>query len=124
MIPAQFDYHRPDSIDQAIALLSEHGDDAKVLAGGPALPPAMKLRLAQPRVLIDLARIGDLRYIREAAGKIAIGAMTTHYEIESSSLLANKCPLLPETAEHLGDLQVRNKGTLGGSLAHADPGAD
>jgi aerobic carbon-monoxide dehydrogenase medium subunit len=124
MIPASFDYFRPETLDQAIALLGQHGEDAKLLAGGHSLIPAMKLRLAQPKVLIDLAHIGDLKYIREAGNRIAIGAMATHYQIESSSLLGSKCPLLPEAAVHLGDLQVRNKGTIGGSLVHDDPGAD
>ena len=124
MIPAAFDYQRPRTLEEAVGLLSKHGEDAKVLAGGHSLIPAMKLRLAQPKVLIDLGRISDLNYIRERDGKIAIGAMTTHYDIESSKLLAEKCPLLPEVAPHIGDVQVRNKGTLGGSLVHADPAAD
>lgn len=124
MIPAAFDYHRPATLDEAVSLLTQLGDDAKVLAGGHSLIPAMKLRLAQPKVIVDIAGIGDLNYIREADGKIAIGAMTTHFEIESSKLLAGKCPLLPETAAQIGDVQVRNKGTLGGSLVHADPAAD
>ena len=124
MYPAPFEYARPSTIDEAIALLQRHGEDAKLLAGGHSLIPAMKLRLAQPKVIVDLARVGALSGIRESAGGITIGAMTTHYEIESSALLRDKCPLLPETARHIGDLQVRNKGTLGGSLAHADPAAD
>jgi carbon-monoxide dehydrogenase medium subunit len=124
MYPAPFEYARPSTIDEAIALLQRHGEDAKLLAGGHSLIPAMKLRLAQPKVIVDLARVGALSGIRDSAGAIAIGAMTTHYEIESSALLRDKCPLLPETARHIGDLQVRNKGTLGGSLAHADPAAD
>jgi aerobic carbon-monoxide dehydrogenase medium subunit len=124
MYPAPFEYLRPSTIDEAIALLTRHGDDAKLLAGGHSLIPAMKLRLAQPRFIVDLARVGALNGIRENGGQISIGAMTTHYEIESSALLRDKCPLLPETARHIGDLQVRNKGTIGGSLAHADPAAD
>jgi carbon-monoxide dehydrogenase medium subunit len=124
MYPANFDYVRPSTIDEAVALLVRHGDDAKVLAGGHSLIPAMKLRLARPKVVIDIARIANLNNIREAGGRIAIGAMTTHQEIESSKLLLDKCPLLPETASHIGDVQVRNKGTIGGSLAHADPAAD
>jgi carbon-monoxide dehydrogenase medium subunit len=124
MFPATFDYFRPSTIDEAIALLARHGDDAKLLAGGHSLIPAMKLRLARPTVVIDIARITTLSYVREAAGAIAIGAMTTHQEIASSKLLKTKCPLLPETAEVIGDVQVRNKGTIGGSLAHADPAAD
>ena len=124
MIPVAFDYQRPRTVAEAVGMLSKHGDDAKVLAGGHSLIPAMKLRLAQPKVLIDLGRVGDLNYIRERDGKIAIGAMTTHYDIESSKLLAEKCPLLTEVAPHIGDVQVRNKGTMGGSLVHADPAAD
>ena len=124
MYPANFDYVRPSTLDEAVALLAQHGDDAKVLAGGHSLIPAMKLRLAQPKVIVDIGRIANLSYIREAGGRIAIGAMTTHQEIGSSKLLADKCPLLPETAAHIGDVQVRNKGTIGGSLAHADPAAD
>jgi carbon-monoxide dehydrogenase medium subunit len=123
MYPANFDYKRPSSVDEAVALLAQHGDDAKVLAGGHSLIPAMKLRLAQPKVVVDIGRIA-LSYIREQGGRIAIGAMTTHQEIASSALLGQTSPLLAETATHIGDLQVRNKGTIGGSLAHADPAAD
>jgi len=123
MIPSQFDYHRPTTLDEALRLLSQN-EDAKVLAGGHSLLPAMKLRLAQPKTIVDVGRIADLRYIREQNGTVAIGAMTTHFEIESSSLLRDKCPLLPELALHIGDVQVRNKGTFGGSLVHADPAAD
>jgi len=124
MYPANFDYKRPATVDEAVALLAQHGDAAKLLAGGHSLIPAMKLRLAQPKVVVDIGRISNLNYIREAGGKIAIGAMTTHQEIAASKLLRDKCPLLPETASHIGDVQVRNKGTIGGSLAHADPAAD
>ena len=123
MIPATFDYLRPKNLDEAVKLLGQH-DDAKVLAGGHSLIPAMKLRLAQPKTVIDISRISDLSYIRESRDKILIGAMTTHHEIESSALLKEKCPLLPEVAAQIGDVQVRNKGTIGGSLAHADPAAD
>jgi len=124
MYPANFDYKRPATVDEAIALLAQHGDAAKVLAGGHSLIPAMKLRLAQPRVVVDIGRIEALSYVREAGGAIAIGATTTHHEIESSALLRDRGPLLAETASHIGDPQVRNKGTIGGSLAHADPAAD
>lgn len=124
MFAAPFEYHRPETLDQALSLLAEHGEDAKILAGGHSLIPAMKLRLAQPKVVIDLGRIGDLQSIREKDGRLAIGAMTTHYAIESSSLLRAKCPLLPEAAPVIGDLQVRNKGTIGGSVVYADPAAD
>jgi len=124
MIATQFDYLAPKTIDEAVALLSEHGDNAKVLAGGHSLIPAMKLRLAQPALVIDIGRIKDLSYINEDGTSISIGAMTTHYEIESSDLLKRICPLLPECAATIGDVQVRNKGTIGGSVAHADPAAD
>ena len=123
MIAAQFDYVRANTLDEAVALLAQN-EDAKILAGGHSLIPAMKLRLAQPPLLIDLGRIKDLSYIREADGQIRIGTMTTHYEIESSDLLKQICPLLPECAGHIGDVQVRNKGTIGGSLAHSDPAGD
>ena len=123
MIPAQFDYARANTLDEALNLLAQN-EDAKILAGGHSLIPAMKLRLTQPPLLIDIARIKDLSYVREEDGQIRIGAMTTHFQIESSDLLKNICPLLPECAGHIGDLQVRNKGTIGGSLAHSDPAAD
>ena len=123
MIPANFDYIRPSFLDEALAALAEN-EDAKILAGGHSLIPAMKLRLAQPRTVIDLSRIADLNYIREEGGRIAIGAMTTHHDIEASDLLSARCPLLPEVAAQIGDAQVRNRGTIGGSLVHADPAAD
>jgi carbon-monoxide dehydrogenase medium subunit len=124
MIPANFDYIAAKSLDEALSLLAKHKDDAKLLAGGHSLLPAMKLRLAQPKVLIDLGRIKDLSYIKEEGGQIRIGAMTTHFQIETSDVLRRACPLFPETATNLGDVQVRNKGTIGGSVAHADPAAD
>ena len=124
MIPAQFDYVAPSTFDEAVALLAEHKDEAKILAGGHSLIPAMKLRLAQPPLLVDIGRIKDLAYIREEDGFIHIGAMTTHAQLESSARLKEICPLLPECAAQIGDVQVRNKGTIGGSLAHADPAAD
>src|ERR1043165_6131036 len=108
MIPSPFTYHRPATLDEALKLLTE-SEDAKILAGGHSLLPAMKLRLAQPKTIVDLGRIGDLNYIREQDGRIAIGAMVTHYQIETSTLLQEKCPLLPELATHIGDVQVRNK---------------
>lgn len=123
MIPAPFDYVRVDTIDEALSLLSQN-EDAKILAGGHSLIPAMKLRLAQPSLLVDISRIKDLAYVREEDGQICIGAMTTHYQIESSALLKSICPLLPDCASHIGDMQVRNKGTIGGSVAHADPAGD
>jgi carbon-monoxide dehydrogenase medium subunit len=124
MIPVAFDYVRPSTLDEAIGLLAKHGDDAKLLAGGHSLIPAMKLRLSQPGVVVDIGRIGSLRSISERDGKIEIGALTTHYAIESSELLTRLCPLLPEVAGKIGDVQVRNKGTVGGSCVHADPAAD
>jgi aerobic carbon-monoxide dehydrogenase medium subunit len=124
MIPAQFNYEAPATIDEALTLLAANKDDAKILAGGHSLIPAMKLRLAQPAMLVDIGRIKDLSYIREQGDQILIGAMTTHYQLESSTLLKKICPLLPECASHIGDVQVRNKGTIGGSIAHSDPAGD
>jgi len=124
MYPSNFDYRRPSTVDEAIALLAKHGDEAKLLAGGHSLIPAMKLRLAQPKVVVDIGRIANLSYIRDAGASIAIGAMTTHQEIETSALLRARSPLLADVAARIGDVQVRNKGTIGGSLAHADPAAD
>src|SRR2546427_9188486 len=123
MIPTQFDYVRANTLDEALSLLSQN-EDAKILAGGHSLIPAMKLRLAAPPILIDIGRIKDLSYIREEGGQIRIGAMTTHYKLESSDRLREICPLLPECAAQIGDVQVRNKGTIGGSLAHSDPAGD
>jgi aerobic carbon-monoxide dehydrogenase medium subunit len=124
MIPAAFDYVRASSLNEALDLLAKHGDDAKILAGGHSLIPAMKLRLSQPKVVIDIGRIADLHSVSRQNGTIAIGALTTHYEIESSDLLKGSCPLLPEVAGQIGDVQVRNKGTIGGSCVHADPAGD
>ncbi len=124
MIPAQFSYEAPQTLDEALALLAANPDDTKILAGGHSLIPAMKLRLAQPALLVDIGRLKDLAYIREEGDTLAIGAMTTHYQLESSELLSKLCPLLPECASHIGDVQVRNKGTIGGSVAHSDPAGD
>jgi carbon-monoxide dehydrogenase medium subunit len=124
MIPASFEYHAPKTLDEALRLVERHGDEAKLLAGGHSLLPLMKLRLAAPRYVIDIGHLRGMSYIREESGQIAIGALTTHAEIEQSALLASTCPMLPETAAQIGDVQVRNRGTIGGSLAHADPGAD
>lgn len=124
MIPGSFEYFAPTTLDEALSLLQEHGDDAKVLAGGHSLIPTMKLRLAEPAVIIDIGRIGGLKGISESGGKLAIGALTTHHELESSDLVQQQVPLLAQTAAEIGDVQVRNKGTIGGSLAHADPAAD
>lgn len=124
MIPAAFEYVAPSSIPEVISALQEHGDDAKILAGGHSLLPLMKLRLAAPGILIDLGRIPDLTYIRDEGNQIAIGPMTTHYAVESSDLLQQRIPLLSTAAGMVGDMQVRNRGTIGGSLAHADPASD
>jgi len=123
MIAAQFDYVRANTLDEALTLLAQN-EEAKILAGGHSLIPAMKLRLAQPPLLVDIGRIKDLSYISQDNGQVRIGAMTTHYQIESSDLLKQVCPLLPECASHIGDPQVRNKGTIGGSVAHSDPAGD
>ncbi len=124
MIPTQFDYQAPATLEDAVALLASDLDGAKILAGGHSLIPAMKLRLAQPQLLVDIARIKSLAYIREEGDQILIGATTTHYQLESSDLLKQICPLLPECAKSIGDVQVRNKGTIGGSIAHSDPAGD
>ena len=124
MIPAPFDYKRAGSAAEAISLVSEYGDDAKFLAGGHSLLPLMKLRLAQPSVLVDIGRLSDLSYIRDAGDHIAIGAMTRHMDVEKSPILAQHVPLLAHAASHVGDPQVRHRGTIGGSIAHADSASD
>ena len=124
MYPAQFEYHKASTVKEALDLLGKYKDEAKLLAGGHSLLPAMKLRLAQPKHLIDIAKVSGLAGIKEDGGTLVIGAMTTHRDIEVSALLKSKCPLLPEVAGHIGDPMVRNMGTIGGSLAHADPAAD
>lgn len=124
MIPAAFDYKVADSAEAAIALLGEYGGDAKLLAGGHSLIPMMKFRLATPAVLVDVARIQDLSYIREGDGHIAIGAMTRHHDVENSELVAQSAPLLGHVASLVGDPAVRHRGTLGGTLAHSDPASD
>jgi carbon-monoxide dehydrogenase medium subunit len=124
MIPAAFDYITPQSLDEAVRALAAHGEEAKLLAGGHSLLPLLKLRLANPKLLIDLTKIPGLSKISQQDDKIVVGALATHYQIESSVLLKTKCPLLPQTACAIGDVQVRNRGTIGGSLTHADPSAD
>ena len=124
MIPAAFDYKRATSAAEAVSLVGEHGDDAKFLAGGHSLLPLMKLRLAQPSVLIDIGRLSDLSYIRDAGDHVAVGALTRHRDIETSDLLKEHVPLLAHAASHVGDPQVRHRGTIGGSIAHADPASD
>ncbi len=124
MIPAKFDYQRADSADQAIALLEQYGDDAKLLAGGHSLLPLMKLRLASPAVLIDIGRLRELSYIRDAGDHVAIGALTRHRDLETSELLRAEVPLLAHAASQVGDPQVRHRGTIGGSISHGDPASD
>ena len=124
MIPREFDYHAPKTLPDALGLLQQFGDDAKLLAGGHSLLPMMKLRFAQPGHLIDLRKIAELKGIREDAGTIVIGAMTTENDIVWSKLLQAKCPLLVEGARQISDPQVRYKGTIGGDISHGDPGND
>jgi len=124
MIPESFDYQRANSVSEAISLLKQYGEDAKILAGGHSLIPTMKLRLATPRTLIDIGGISELKYIDDKSDYIAIGSGTTHRMIESSDLIQKKAPGLSQAASQIGDVQVRNKGTIGGVLAHCDPQAD
>jgi len=124
VIPAAFDYVRAESAEEAISLVGQHGDEAKFIAGGHSLLPMMKLRLAQPSVLIDIGRLSDLSYIRDAGDHVAIGAMTRHMDVENSPVLAEHVPLLAHAAGHVGDPQVRHRGTIGGSIAHADSASD
>lgn len=124
MFPSPFEYQAPASLDEALALLSQHGDRAKVLAGGHSLLPLMKLRLAAPELLIDIGRIPELAGIREADGGLVIGAGTTYRMVQDSALIRERFPLVREAAEVVGDQQVRNRGTIGGALAHADPASD
>ena len=124
MIPAPFDYVRAGSADEALSLIAEHGDEAKFLAGGHSLLPLMKLRLAQPSVLVDIGRLSELSYIEDKGDHVAIGALTRHSDVESSEVLHQHVPLLAHAAKHVGDPQVRHRGTIGGSLAHADPASD
>ncbi len=124
MIPPAFEYLRPKTVPEAVALLQQHGDDAKILSGGQSLIPMMKLRLARPSHLIDINRISGLSYIKEDGGLLKIGGLTRESEIESSSLLRSKCPLLLDTARVIADPQVRNLATVGGNLAHGDPAND
>jgi len=124
MIPNNFDYFAPNTIEEALQLLAQHGDDAKILSGGHSLIPVLKLRLASPGVVIDIGRITKLKSIKVDGATISIGANVTHAEIAASAELKTHCPLLVETAAQIGDQQVRNRGTIGGSLTHADPAAD
>ena len=124
MIPAAFDYVRAGSAEEAVSLVGQYGDEAKFLAGGHSLLPLMKLRLAQPSVLIDIGRISELSYIRDAGDHLAIGALTRHMDVETSDLVKAEVPLLAHSTSHVGDPQVRHRGTIGGSIAHADPASD
>jgi carbon-monoxide dehydrogenase medium subunit len=124
VIPAPFSYVRAEDAEHAVALLGEHGDEAKLLAGGQSLLPILKLRLAQPGVLIDISRIAGLNYIRVDGDEVAIGAATRHRDVVESEDLRREVPLLPHVARLVGDRQIRHRGTFGGSLVHADPAAD
>ncbi len=125
MYPSAFSYHTPASVEEAVSLLQEHGMDAKLLAGGHSLLPTMKLRLATPAHVVDMKGLrSSLQYIRDEGDAVAIGALTTHHMVETSNLLKERAPVLVHTATHVGDLQVRNLGTIGGSVAHADPAGD
>jgi carbon-monoxide dehydrogenase medium subunit len=124
VIPAPFDYLRAGSLAEAIALLQRHGEEAKLLAGGHSLIPLLKLRLVRPSLLVDIGGLTELRYIREEGEEVAIGALSLHSDVARSPLVQAKAPLLAQAAAVIGDVQVRNRGTIGGSLAHADPAAD
>jgi len=124
MYPTSFEYLAPTSVDETVALLTRHGEDAKVLAGGQSLVPMMKLRVARPKYLIDINRIASLAYIHEQNGKLHCGAMTRHVEMEESPLVREKIPMLAQAASLIGDAQVRNRGSLGGALVEADPSGD
>ena len=124
MIPAAFDYQRADSKEQAISLLTEHGDEAKLLAGGHSLIPLMKYRLAAPGIVVDVGRIDELSYVREEGDHLAIGALTCHREIETNELVLTNTGLLAAATKQVGDPQVRHRGTIGGALAHGDPASD
>ena len=124
MIPAPFDYVEADSADAAIAALTQHGDEAKLLAGGHSLLPLMKFRLATPAVLVDIGRLGDLASITDAGDHLAIGALARHRAVETSELVRTQAPILAHVASQVGDPSVRHRGTIGGSLAHGDPASD
>jgi carbon-monoxide dehydrogenase medium subunit len=124
MIPAAFDYQRASTVDEAVELLGEHGDDAKLLAGGHSLLPLMRLRLAAPAVLIDIGRVNDLSYVSSDDGQVRIGALTRHHDLATSDELREQVPMLAHIAGQIGDPQVRHRGTIGGSIAHGDPASD
>ena len=123
MIPAPFEYRRVDTVDEAIQALSD-GPDAKLLAGGHSLLPLMKLRLARPSLLVDISRLQDLKYVKEDGDRVAIGALTRHHDVANSEVLQELCPIVSYAAGEIGDPQVRHVGTIGGSVAHADPASD
>jgi carbon-monoxide dehydrogenase medium subunit len=124
MIPASFEYYAPRSLGEAVSYLASHRDDVKILSGGQSLMPLLKMRLSKPAYIVDIGRIPELDGIKEAGDQLIIGALVTHAQIEFSELLKRKCPLLPQTATTIADVQVRNRGTIGGSIAHADPAGD
>ncbi|MBO0731913.1 MAG: xanthine dehydrogenase family protein subunit M, partial [Acidimicrobiaceae bacterium] len=124
MIPAAFEYQRASSVDEAVRLLADAGEDAKLLAGGHSLLPLMKLRLAAPTVLIDIGRLRDLSYVREDGDQVRIGALTRHRDVETSDVLAQHVPIVAHATHQVGDPQVRHRGTIGGSIAHGDPASD
>jgi aerobic carbon-monoxide dehydrogenase medium subunit len=124
MFPASFEYHRAGSVKEALAMLQQFGEEGKILAGGHSLIPLMKLRLAQPGHLVDIGGIRELASIREEGGRVVIGGLVTHHAVEASAVVRAKLAMLSECASLIGDVQVRNRGTIGGSLAHADPAAD
>ena len=124
MRPAAFDYFSAGTVDEALYFLKKYGKETKILAGGMSLAPVMKMRFFSPRYILDIGRLADLKYIRQSGGSIAIGAMTTHHEIEASDVLRTDVPLMCDAASQLGDPQVRNRGTIGGSLVNADPAGD
>ncbi|HVO95575.1 MAG TPA: xanthine dehydrogenase family protein subunit M [Terriglobales bacterium] len=124
MIPGSFEYYAPRSLDDAVQFLAAHRDDVKILSGGQSLLPLMKMRLSKPGFIVDIGRVPGLDGIAEEGNSLIIGALVTHSQIEYSDLLQKKCPLLPQTATTIADVQVRNRGTLGGSIAHADPAGD
>ena len=124
MIPPKFVYRRAGSAEEALSLVAEYGEEAKFIAGGHSLLPLMKLRLSQPEVLVDIGRIGELSYVRAEADHIAIGALTRYHDLETSGLLAEELPLLAHASGHVGDPQVRHRGTIGGSIAHGDSASD
>ncbi|MBI2820904.1 MAG: xanthine dehydrogenase family protein subunit M [Acidobacteria bacterium] len=124
MYPKMFEYFSPRSLEEAIGLLSSHGEEAKLLAGGQSLIPLMKLRMSSPRYLVDINRVTEISQIREENGSLLFGALVRHAEIEESQTVRSKLPILYEAASVIGDVQIRNRGTIGGALAHADPAGD